>query len=81
MQVFPSDFGMERMAKERIEGPGFAGLWKKDKKGRSVGHGDDESGDSSDDDDESVDNSDSEESKNSEGSIKDGEEQQHSDEK
>ena len=76
VQVFPSDFGMERMAKERIEGPGFAGLWKKDKKKKNVEDGD-ESEDSSADDNESVDNSDSEESKNSDGRI--GEEQ-HSDE-
>jgi len=78
VQVFPSDFGMERMAKERIEGPGFAGLWKKDKKGRSVEHVDESGDDSSDnDDDESVDDNSGEES--SEGSIKDGEEEQHSD--
>lgn len=78
VQVFPSDFGNERMAKERIEGPGFAGLWKRDKKGRSVEHVDESGDDSSDnDDDESVDDNSGEES--SEGSIKDGEEEQHSD--
>ena len=68
VEVYPSDFGKERMEKERMEGPGFAGLWKKDKKSKkqkSDGEDDEDDDSGSDSDEESETNGSSEQHPNS----------------
>ena len=51
VQVFQSDFGMERMEKDRLEGP--SGLWKKKKITRAAESDSDQDSDSDDSDDDS----------------------------